>query len=294
VASTELPTPEELGIERRNKDAHGGERAAQERLRIFIRNAASRYDELRDRMDLEGTSRLSADLKFGTLSPRQIHHQVRKTVASGKARDAFLRQLVWREFAYSTLFDRPELVRQPFRQEFASFPWRDDVALWKAWTEGNTGYPIVDAAARQLLCEGFVHNRARMIAASFLAKHLMIHYRRGEAHYLKYLVDGDLAQNNMGWQWSAGCGCDAQPYFRVFNPMLQGKRFDPNGNYVRRWVPELAKLPNTRIHAPWEASVSQLEAAGVELGRDYPRPIVDHKAARERFLQLASGFLKAA
>ena len=169
------------------------------------------------------------------------------------------------------------------------FPWRDDEERWQAWVAGKTGYPIVDAAARQLLGEGFVHNRARMISASFLTKHLLIDYRRGEAHYMKHLTDGDWAQNNAGWQWSAGCGCDAQPYFRIFNPVTQGKKFDPLGNYVRRWVPELRRMPARYIHNPWESPDDVLLAADVRLDATYPRPIVEHRPARERFLVLAAG-----
>ena len=157
--------------------------------------------------------------------------------------------------------------------------------------EGRTGYPVVDAAARQLLQEGFVHNRARMISASFLTKHLMIHYKHGEAHYMQYLTDGDWAQNTAGWQWSAGCGCDAQPYFRVFNPMLQGKKFDPEGQYVRTYVPELEALPSRYIHAPWEAPPAVLNEARITLGESYPNPVVEHATARKHFLATAKAFL---
>jgi deoxyribodipyrimidine photo-lyase len=157
---------------------------------------------------------------------------------------------------------------------------------------GRTGYPVVDAAARQLLAEGFVHNRARMIAASFLTKHLLTDYRRGEAHYMKYLTDGDWAQNNAGWQWSAGTGCDAQPYFRIFNPTAQGERFDPDGSYVRRLVPELARLPAPYIHSPWQAPAAVLRDAGIRLGKDYPQPIIDHRYGRDRFLAVAARHLK--
>jgi deoxyribodipyrimidine photo-lyase len=178
-------------------------------------------------------------------------------------------ELVWREFTHSTLWDRPDLLERPFRKEFEDFPWREDDRGWNAWVEGRTGYPVVDAAARQLLATGFVHNRARMIAASFLTKHLMIDYRRGEAHYMKWLTDGDWAQNNFNWQWSAGCGCDAQPYFRIFNPQLQEAKFDASGDYVRRWIPG-------------------------RMSSDYPPPIVEHTEARERFLAIATGHTKKA
>jgi deoxyribodipyrimidine photo-lyase len=199
----------------------------------------------------------------------------------------YLNELVWREFTHATLWDRPGLVEAPFRADFRHFPWREDEADWAAWAQGKTGYPVVDAAARQLLAEGFVHNRARMIAASFLTKHLLLSYQRGEKHYMRYLTDGDLAQNNAGWQWSAGCGCDAQPYFRVFNPVTQGKKFDPAGTYVRRWIPELGALPARFIHSPWEASAAVLRAANVVLGEQYPLPIVDHAFGRTRFLTSA-------
>jgi deoxyribodipyrimidine photo-lyase len=200
-------------------------------------------------------------------------------------------ELVWREFAHSTLFDRPNLLVETFRPEWRDFPWRDDDAGWRAWVDGETGYPVVDAAARELLATGFVHNRARMVAASFLAKHLLLDFRRGERHYVDLLTDGDWANNDAGWQWSAGCGCDAQPWFRIFNPVTQGAKFDPDGAYVRRWVPELARLDARHIHAPWLAPAAVLDAAGVRLGSDYPRPIVDHDIARRRFLEVAKQHL---
>jgi deoxyribodipyrimidine photo-lyase len=269
----------------------GGEEAARERLRRFLRKAA-RYAECRDRMDLPGTSRLSADLKFGTLSARQVWTEVERAVGGTAAARAFLNELVWREYAHGMLWDRPELLERPFRREYEGFPWSDDEAPREAWVRGRTGYPVVDASARQLLAEGFVHNRARMISASFLTRHLLVDYRRGEAHYLKHLTDGDWAQNNAGWQWSAGCGCDAQPYFRIFNPVIQGERFDPEGGYVRRWVPELARVPARYIHRPWSAPEDVLRAAGVRLGETYPRPVVEHRFARERFLAVAARHLK--
>jgi deoxyribodipyrimidine photo-lyase len=280
-----LPSLSELGIEHNPRLLPGGESQGQARLAAFLKSHAGHYHERRDRMDLEGTSRLSCDLKFGTLSIREVWTRARR--AHDEGRQAFENELVWREFAQSTLWDRPELLDEPFQPKFEGFPWRRDEQGWHAWEQGKTGYPVVDAAARQLLAEGFVHNRARMIAASFLSKHLLIHYSRGESHYMQYLTDGDLANNNAGWQWSAGCGCDALPYFRIFNPVTQGQKFDPDGAYVRRWVPELARMPARYIHEPWTAPVTVLEQAGVTLGHEYPLPIVDHRTARQRFLDTA-------
>jgi deoxyribodipyrimidine photo-lyase len=289
-----IPSLAELGIQRNPELLPGGERAGRARLRAFLRQGAARYHRQRDRVDLPGTSRLSVDLKFGTLSVRSVWRAVGRALGRSRAARAFLNELVWREFSHATLWDRPELLAEPFRPEFAGFPWTNDEAFWRAWTEGRTGYPLVDASARQLLREGFVHNRARMVSASFLTKHLLIDYRRGEAHYMRDLTDGDWAQNNAGWQWSAGCGCDAQPYFRVFNPVAQGERFDQDGDYVRRYVPELASLPGRFIHRPWEAPPETLERAGVRLGENYPRPVVEHRWARERFLQTAAQHLRRA
>lgn len=289
-----VPSCEDLGIAPNPRLLEGGEAAARERLRRFLRGPAPAYDALRDRMDREGTSRLSADLKFGTISPRTVWHEVAAAFGEREAGRKFERELIWREFTYSTLWDRPELLEQPARPEFAGFPWRRDRAGWRAWAEGRTGYPIIDASARQLLGEGFVHNRARMASASFLTKHLGIHYRLGEAHYMKYLSDGDWAQNNFGWQWSAGCGYDAQPFFRVFNPVTQGEKFDPDGGYVRRWLPELAALPDRYLHRPWTAPAAVLRDAGVRLGTDYPAPIVELAEGRARFLAAAAQHLPGA
>lgn len=285
--TTEIPTCEALGIGRNPMILPGGERAARGRLQRFIKGAAHVYHRDRDRMDRDGTSRLSADLKFGTLSIRTVWSEVDAALGARESARTFLNELVWREFNYSSLWDRPHLLETPFREKFLEFPWVNDNSLWRAWVEGRTGYPVVDAAARQLLGEGFVHNRARMITASFLTKHLLINYRRGEAHYMKFLTDGDWAQNNAGWQWSAGCGCDAQPYFRIFNPVAQGQKFDPDGDYVRRWVPELARLPATYIHHPWETPDAVLSSAGIRLGEDYPYPIIDLRSSRIRFLEIA-------
>lgn len=293
IATTKLPSLRELDIEENPLLQPGGERSGRARLKAFLDGAAARYDQERDRMDLPGTSRLSADLKFGTLSVRSVWTAVKRlSAAAPRAVEVYTNELLWREFTHASLWDRPQLLTRPFRADFEGFPWREDAAGWSAWTRGLTGYPVVDAAARQLLAEGFVHNRARMIAASFLTKHQLIHYAEGEAHYMKYLTDGDWAQNNAGWQWSAGCGTDAQPYFRVFNPTLQGEKFDPNGDYVRRYVPELRGMPAKFIHRPAEAPRNVLASAGVTLGVSYPEPIVDHAMARDRFLKIAESHLK--
>jgi deoxyribodipyrimidine photo-lyase len=291
--SMALPSLESLGLTRNARVPDGGERNARRRLQDWLSRDAKDYDELRNRMDLTGTSRLSADLKFGTLSVRTVWSAVDRRLRelSPDALRVYQNELLWREFAHSTLFDRPKLLEETFRPEWRDFPWRRDDGDWRAWVEGNTGYPVVDAAARELTHTGFVHNRARMVAASFLAKHLLIDFRRGEQHYLDLLTDGDWANNDAGWQWSAGCGCDAQPWFRIFNPVTQGEKFDPEGHYVRRWVPELAGLPAKHIHAPWKAPDDVLAGAGVRLGSSYPRPIVDHEFARRRFLETAKKHL---
>lgn len=285
LGAATLPTLSELGIEHNPRLQRGGEAAARRRLDTFLESGVRHYHERRDRLDIEGTSRLSCDLKFGTLSVREVWTRLGERQDPGRA--SFANELCWREFAHSTLWDRPELLREPFQARFEGFPWQRDEAAWHAWADGKTGYPIIDAASRQLLAEGFVPNRARMISASFLCKHLLLHYQLGEAHYMRQLTDGDEANNNAGWQWSAGCGSDAQPYFRVFNPVTQAQKFDPDGAYVRRWVPELARLPTRSIHEPWRAPEPALEQAGVRLGVDYPRPIVEHAAARQRFLDTA-------
>ncbi len=291
-ASERLPSLASLGIERNAAVLQGGERAARARLRSFVQGPAARYDELRDRLDTAGTSRLSQDLKFGTLSVRTAWNAVHEKLGDTAGGRSFLNELVWREFTHDALWNRPTLLRAPFRHAFRDFPWRYDERLWQAWVRGTTGYPIVDASARELLQTGFVHNRARMISASFLTKHLLIHYAYGEAHYMRYLTDGDWANNNAGWQWSAGCGADAAPYFRVWNPMTQGEKFDPEGTYVRTWLPELARLPSRYVHAPWTAPHAVQREAGLRLGVDYPEPIVDHAEARARFLEVAHAHLR--
>lgn len=258
-----------------------GEAGARRRLADFTSLAAD-YGRDRDLCAEEATSRLSAHLHFGELSPATAWHVV--SDAAGSAGQAWLRQLGWRDFSLNLLLNAPDLADVNWRRAFDAFPWvRDDAALTR-WQRGQTGYPIVDAGLRQLWRTGWMHNRVRMIAASFLIKDLMIDWRAGETWFWDTLVDADLANNAAGWQWTAGSGADASPYFRIFNPVSQGRRFDPAGAYVRQWVPELAGLPDDLIHAPWEAPPALLAAAGVRLGETYPAPMVDHARARDRAL----------
>jgi deoxyribodipyrimidine photo-lyase len=265
-----------------------GETGAAARLADFLDGAAAAYRENRDRPGRPGTSRLSPHLHWGEISPRQVWQATRHAVDAGTvnagAAEAFLRQLAWRDFSHSLLFHWPDLPEQPWRQAFAAFPWRDDDEGFAAWCKGRTGYPIVDAGMRQLWLTGWMHNRVRMVAASFLVKHLLIPWQRGEAWFWDTLVDADLANNAAGWQWVAGCGADAAPYFRIFNPVSQGEKFDPKGDYLRQWIPEIAALPDAVIHRPWEAADEDLKQAGITLGKTYPKPIVDHRAARARAL----------
>jgi len=267
-----------------------GEAGARARLESFLSDGLTDYADARNRPDLTGTSRLSPHLHFGEISPRRVWDQAKASVITrgAKERDveAFLRELGWRDFNHHLLFHYPDMERVGFNPRFLSFPWVENPGGLEAWRQGRTGYPIVDAGMRELWATGWMHNRVRMIAASFLIKHLMIDWRQGEAWFWDTLVDADLANNLAGWQWIAGCGADAAPYFRIFNPVLQGEKFDPGGDYVRRWAPELARLPNACIHQPWRAEDRVLAAAGVRLGVTYPMPIVDHATARARALNV--------
>ena len=266
-----------------------GEAGAQANLERFLDDALADYSDLRNRPDKTGTSRLSPHLHFGEISPHQCWFASASRAAadggpSDKGLETFHKELVWREFSYNLLAHWPSLPEQPFRKEFAAFPWSANAQALKAWQRGATGYPMVDAGMRELWHTGWMHNRVRMVAASFLIKHLLIPWQQGEAWFWDTLVDADLASNAASWQWVAGSGADAAPYFRIFNPVTQGETFDAEGCYVRRWVPEIANLPNAYLHAPWTAPPAILSAAGVTLGITYPAPIIDHGFARQRAL----------
>lgn len=265
-----------------------GEESARARLSEFVADGLADYAARRDRPDVSGTSRLSPHLAFGEISARQCWYAATAmTAREGNADtgvETFLKEITWREFSAHLLFHHQHLPNAPFRAEFAKFPWRTNKAHLRAWQQGLTGYPIVDAGMRELWATGWMHNRVRMIAASFLIKDLLQSWQDGEAWFWDTLVDADLANNAASWQWVAGSGADAAPYFRIFNPVKQGETFDPEGAYVRRWVPELARLPTKVIHAPWQAGEDVLAAANVTIGVTYPTPIVDHANARQAAL----------
>jgi deoxyribodipyrimidine photo-lyase len=260
----------------------GGEAAAGRRLRSFLARAVGSYDRDRDRPAVDGTSRLSCHLRFGTISVRRC---IQESLECSRAEPAtkqgvhrWIDELIWRDFYHAILAEQPRVLSESFRPEFKNIEWDSDDEAFTAWCRGETGYPFVDAGLRQLRQTGWMHNRARMVTASFLVKDLLIDWRRGERYFFRHLVDADPASNNGGWQWAASTGTDAQPYFRIFNPVAQGERFDPGGAYVRRFVPELADVPASYIHCPWKAATPP---------RGYPRPIVNHSERRvlalERF-----------
>jgi deoxyribodipyrimidine photo-lyase len=254
-------------------------------LAAFVEERVFQYRQRRDLPGTEGTSRLSPYLHFGQIGPRQVWSAVQQAgAAESKGGHTFLSEIAWREFAYHLLYHFPHTTDEPLNEGFRQFPWEPDPDYLRAWQHGQTGYPIVDAGMRQLWRTGWMHNRVRMITASFLVKHLLQPWQEGARWFWDTLVDADLASNTMGWQWTAGCGADASPYFRIFNPIIQGEKFDPEGRYVRAFVPELEKLPDKYLHQPWEAPAAVLAQAGIVLGRDYPHPVIRHAAGRERAL----------
>jgi deoxyribodipyrimidine photo-lyase len=265
-----------------------GEEAALARLERFLAADVAAYPERRDLPAEAGSSRLSPHLHFGEIGPRQVAWALAPAAevpGAAPGAEAYLRELGWREFAHHVLFHFPETPDAPLDPRFAAFPWRRDAgSLLEAWRRGRTGVPLVDAGMRELWTTGWMHNRVRMVVASFLTKHLRVAWQEGARWFWDTLVDADLASNTLGWQWAAGCGADAAPYFRVFNPVRQGERFDPEGAYVRRWVPELASLPRSWVHRPWQAPAGVLAAAGVKIGEDFPGPVVDLEAGREEAL----------
>ncbi len=264
-----------------------GEAGAHQRRNAFLADNLRAYDTARDLPGPDRTSRLSPHLRFGEISPYQLWHDAFDTrhTAEGKAREIWAKELVWREFAYHLLQEYPHLDESNFNGKFDTFPWQSNPQALSAWQKGQTGYPIIDAGMRQLYQTGWMHNRVRMIVGSFLVKHLLIDWREGEKWFWDTLVDGDPASNPAQWQWVAGTGADAAPYFRIFNPIMQAQKFDTDGSYIHKYVPELKNLPAQHLPAPWEAPESVLRQAGVELGKTYPKPIVDHKQARARALE---------
>ena len=269
-----------------------GEAGAHDSLDEFLENAVLHYKDDRDRPDIIGTSRLSPYLHFGEISPRQIVDKTTRAVDSSSQRgmvthsEVFVREVGWREFAYHLLYHYPYTVDKPLYDRFDKFPWAKNYKRnLRAWQRGQTGIPIVDAGMRELWHTGWMHNRVRMIVASLLTKNMLIPWQQGAKWFWDTLVDADLANNTLGWQWTAGCGADAAPYFRIFNPVTQGEKFDPRGIYVRQWVPEIASLPDKYLHQPWSAPVTLLDEHAIKLGKDYPMPVVDLKATRERALE---------
>jgi deoxyribodipyrimidine photo-lyase len=304
----QMPLPEEVGhraaslwdcfvvLRTPRNDAsielpEAGESAALDRLNEFLEETIYGYGTGRNLLDRKATSFLSPYLRFGALSIRQAYWGAKAAIDLATSKEAqagaeaWLNELIWREFYMALLYHFPHTIEQPLREQFANFEWLDDHAAFTAWCEGHTGYPVVDAAMRMMNATGWMHNRARMIVASFLTKDLLIDWRKGERYFMQQLIDGDSASNVGGWQWAAGVGADAQPFFRVFNPTLQGQRFDPKGVFVKQWLPELRGVPIELVHEPWKLSAGDQQEYGVIIERDYPSPIVDHGFARDRALR---------
>ena len=282
-----LPTLEALGFTPTNLSTLAlptGMSGAQQLLQDFLPRLHA-YHEARDFPGRKGVSYLSVHLRFGTISIRQLAALAAQQAATGcQGAQTWLAELAWRDFYFMILYHHPQVVTHAFKPEYDDVPWDEAPDLWQAWCAARTGYPLVDAAMRQLLQTGYMHNRLRMVVASFLTKHLGIDWRRGERFFAQHLNDYDLAANNGGWQWAASTGCDAQPYFRIFNPILQSQKFDPQGRFIRRYLPELARVPDKHLHFPAAMKPAELAACGLRLGVDYPQPIVEHAQARTRTL----------
>lgn len=286
-----IPSLEVLGFRAPDSVEHAiapGTAAAQRLLKDFA-GRIGRYKDTRDFPAIKGPSYLSVHMRFGTISVREaarLAHSISSRDAGARVgADSWLSELIWRDFYFQILWHHPRVVERAFRPEYDAIRWDDDPALFAAWCEGRTGYPLVDAAMAQINRTGYMHNRLRMVVASFLTKDLGIDWRWGERYFAEKLIDFDLSANNGGWQWASSSGCDAQPYFRIFNPVTQSERFDPDGKFIRRYLPQLDRLSNKDIHAPWEAPAIELAAAGVTLGSNYPRPVVEHDKARKRTLE---------
>ena len=276
-----LPALSSLGFRRTRLPIPAGMTGAARLWRAF-RPQLARYHRRRDFPAAAATSRLSAHLRFGTISIRRLAGAARR--ARGAGARTWLAELIWRDFFFAVLAARPDVVDHAFRREYDRLSWSGNERHWQAWCAGRTGYPLVDAAMRQLARDGTMHNRLRMVTASFLAKDLGLDWRQGERHFAERLLDFDLAANNGNWQWCASTGCDAQPWFRIFNPVTQSRRFDPDGRYIRRWLPELVRVPDRYLHAPWEMPIRVQRESGCRIGSDYPRPVVRHDEARKRTL----------
>lgn len=280
----DMPTLKDLGFEATNLhelQIPPGAAGAAQMFDEFLGHIA-RYREARDYPAVRGCSYLSVHNRFGTISIRTLARAAHERRSTGA--DTWLSELIWRDFYFQILVHFPESAQLCFKPEYEGLKWRNHEDEFRAWCEARTGYPIIDAAMRQINSSGYMHNRLRMITASFLTKDLLVDWRWGERYFAAHLNDYDLAQNAGGWQWAASTGCDAQPYFRIFNPMMQSEKFDPQGKFIRRYIPELAKVPDAYIHAPWTMPPLEQQAAGCVIGRDYPAPIVDHAGARERAL----------
>ncbi len=261
-----------------------GENAAKLKLKKFINKKLYNYSTGRDRPDTDFTSKISPHLHFGEISPLRIFTEVMKSNIEEKNKTKYLSEIGWRDFSYNLLFYYPEMTELPIQSKFEKFPWQRDKKNLITWKKGKTGIPIVDAGMKELYEIGWMHNRVRMIVGSFLTKNLLLHWKEGERWFFDTLVDADIGSNSAGWQWIAGSGADASPYFRIFNPILQGKKFDPKGEYVRQFIPSLDKIPEKFIHSPWEMTVEEQEKYNFVLGRDYPKPIVDLSYTRRRAL----------